>query len=489
MATRSGVRIEIDAARLPAIDGALDAARAGVSTAGTRNNREYAAVEVGDVAPELVELALRPADRRRAARLAARATRARRWRRSSRARGSSSRGSAASTKARGSSSVSDAQLRTTFDSVADRYDAARPSYPGRAVRRPRRACADRARRPTARGRLRNGEGDAAAARARLLGRRARARRAARGAGASEPRGAARGRSGRRVRGVGERGRASTLVYAATAWHWIEPAVRYRKAHATAAARRPPRVLGCRSRVPGRLRSVLQRDPGGLRGDRRVASRRVAAASAGEQRRTTRPRSRRAASSTAFRCGATFGSSRYTAEEYIALLDTFSGHIAMGAAKREHLYGEIRTRIERPPGCSDPASLGGDLARRAPRRRHLICAESRLQCGRWTPAFSRSHACAPSRSPPLRSGASQSLNVVMLILIVATGATVRLTGSGLGCEHWPGCQAHHFEPKSYHSYIEFGNRVVRCDHDPRDAPHLGRAPGSSRSCASFAGSHS
>jgi heme a synthase len=50
------------------------------------------------------------------------------------------------------------------------------------------------------------------------------------------------------------------------------------------------------------------------------------------------------------------------------------------------------------------------------------------------------------------------NVFFLVLIVATGATVRLTGSGLGCEHWPGCQVHHFEPKSYHSYIEFGNRV-------------------------------
>jgi heme a synthase len=51
------------------------------------------------------------------------------------------------------------------------------------------------------------------------------------------------------------------------------------------------------------------------------------------------------------------------------------------------------------------------------------------------------------------------NAVMLVLIIATGATVRLTGSGLGCEHWPGCQPHHFEPRSYHSDIEFGNRVV------------------------------
>ena len=52
----------------------------------------------------------------------------------------------------------------------------------------------------------------------------------------------------------------------------------------------------------------------------------------------------------------------------------------------------------------------------------------------------------------------TLNAAMLVLIVATGATVRLTGSGLGCEHWPGCQPHHFEPKSFHSYIEFSNRV-------------------------------
>ena len=60
MATRSGVRLSVDAERLPALDGALDAARAGVSTAGTRNNRAYAVVEIGDVAPELVELAYDP---------------------------------------------------------------------------------------------------------------------------------------------------------------------------------------------------------------------------------------------------------------------------------------------------------------------------------------------------------------------------------------------------------------------------------------------
>jgi selenide, water dikinase len=60
MASRSGVRITLEAARLPALDGALEAARAGVSTAGTRNNRVYAPVAVGDVAPELAELAYDP---------------------------------------------------------------------------------------------------------------------------------------------------------------------------------------------------------------------------------------------------------------------------------------------------------------------------------------------------------------------------------------------------------------------------------------------
>lgn len=47
----------------------------------------------------------------------------------------------------------------------------------------------------------------------------------------------------------------------------------------------------------------------------------------------------------------------------------------------------------------------------------------------------------------------------LILIIATGATVRLTGSGLGCHHWPGCTASRVFPRGFHSDVEFGNRVV------------------------------
>ena len=50
-------------------------------------------------------------------------------------------------------------------------------------------------------------------------------------------------------------------------------------------------------------------------------------------------------------------------------------------------------------------------------------------------------------------------VGVLVLIVATGATVRLTGSGLGCPHWPTCTTAHALPRGYHSDIEFSNRVV------------------------------
>ncbi len=60
LAERSGVHVRLDAGRLPALEGALAAARAGVSTVGTRANREFAPVEHDGVAAEIVELAYDP---------------------------------------------------------------------------------------------------------------------------------------------------------------------------------------------------------------------------------------------------------------------------------------------------------------------------------------------------------------------------------------------------------------------------------------------
>src|SRR6187455_2836299 len=46
----------------------------------------------------------------------------------------------------------------------------------------------------------------------------------------------------------------------------------------------------------------------------------------------------------------------------------------------------------------------------------------------------------------------------LVLIVLSGAGVRLTGSGLGCPSWPDCSGTFLPPLSEHVWIEYGNRL-------------------------------
>ncbi len=61
--------------------------------------------------------------------------------------------------------------------------------------------------------------------------------------------------------------------------------------------------------------------------------------------------------------------------------------------------------------------------------------------------------------PARYAQLAFATALSLYLIVLTGAAVRLTGSGLACESWPGCQEGAFFPAvGEHSTIEFGNRV-------------------------------
>jgi len=55
-----------------------------------------------------------------------------------------------------------------------------------------------------------------------------------------------------------------------------------------------------------------------------------------------------------------------------------------------------------------------------------------------------------------------LSFIAQTTIIATGGAVRLTGSGLGCPTWPTCTPGSLVPTeelSYHSLIEFGNRLM------------------------------
>lgn len=51
-------------------------------------------------------------------------------------------------------------------------------------------------------------------------------------------------------------------------------------------------------------------------------------------------------------------------------------------------------------------------------------------------------------------------LLALAFIVVTGASVRLTGSGLGCSDWPTCEENQFvAPLEYHAMVEFVNRTI------------------------------
>ncbi|HEU0303697.1 MAG TPA: COX15/CtaA family protein [Gaiellaceae bacterium] len=53
----------------------------------------------------------------------------------------------------------------------------------------------------------------------------------------------------------------------------------------------------------------------------------------------------------------------------------------------------------------------------------------------------------------------SVSLAALFVVVTSGAFVRLTGSGLGCENWPRCGDTPYPEQGFHAFVEFGNRVV------------------------------
>ena len=72
------------------------------------------------------------------------------------------------------------------------------------------------------------------------------------------------------------------------------------------------------------------------------------------------------------------------------------------------------------------------------------------------------ATSSAAFPRLRPAALSAL--VANVGIVLTGGIVRITGSGLGCEHWPTCDGTSVVPRGgaeagWHQFVEFGNRTL------------------------------
>ena len=139
----------------------------------------------------------------------------------------------------------------------------------------------------------------------------------------------------------------SLVYAATAWHWVDPAVRYQRAWE---ALRPGGHLA--------LWASEHVFPDG--GDPFFREIQDVYDEIGEglPAGAAWPRPGELPDRTAeIESGGLFTVThvrrfdwerRYDAEGYLALLNTFSGHIAMEDWQRERLYGEIRDRLGRRP---------------------------------------------------------------------------------------------------------------------------------------------
>jgi SAM-dependent methyltransferase len=243
------------------------------------------------------------------------------------------------------------ELRTTFDSVAEAYDRVRPAYPealfdalvaatglrpgdraleiGPATGKALRPMAARGIQVTA---IELGAELAARARTLLAG--------------VQP-------APRIIHGdfdtwTPEAGERFDLVYAATAWHWPDPATKY----ARAAARLRP---GGHLAFWAALQELNAHSDPFFAEIQEVYD----AIGAGRPEHHGPPGERLPDQRAEIEASGRFDvvcverflwERRYDAEEYIALIDTFSSHIAMTPAQRATLYGEIRARLgARPDG--------------------------------------------------------------------------------------------------------------------------------------------
>jgi SAM-dependent methyltransferase len=139
-----------------------------------------------------------------------------------------------------------------------------------------------------------------------------------------------------------------LVYAATCWDWIDSDVRYRKASEVLKPRGKLAIIGCGHAFP--------KDADRFFFDIQDIYREIGEDIPGEQWPPPAPEDLPDFREEIGTSGL-FGDVQarryvwevnYTAEEYIDLLNTFSGHIAMDPEKRDFLYRHVRERINSRP---------------------------------------------------------------------------------------------------------------------------------------------
>jgi SAM-dependent methyltransferase len=141
---------------------------------------------------------------------------------------------------------------------------------------------------------------------------------------------------------GEAG-AFDLVYAATAWHWLDPAIRYRKVHGLLRPRGQLAFWSALHAFPAgfdpfftEIQNVYDAIGETYKGDWPPPP--------PEQTPDEMAEIEESGLFEDVRVRRYVWETLYTANEYISLLDTFSDHIAMGTGKRARLYSEIREMI-------------------------------------------------------------------------------------------------------------------------------------------------
>ena len=158
--------------------------------------------------------------------------------------------------------------------------------------------------------------------------------------------------------------------------------------------------------------------------------------------------------------------------HVAGADTVSARVrAAGRTLQRPRPGPAAVGAERGRPAAASAQLRARLLARGgtadrPGARRAGGAGSR--CATRRTVYTRPMATAESAFTRARSGAVSArtfqraalITLGLLWLVVVTGGLVRLTASGLGCPHWPTCQADSLIPSTgYHAVVEFSNRVI------------------------------